>query len=208
MAVSFAGPYSNLIMGGAVSLLVLVLPDGVARSALFDITLILYVGFLTAFNPLMEYDGYYLLEDFLDTSNLRAKAMSFLTLDFLPGLRAGRLTRAEQGYALYGLCAIAYVGFMCSQIVLIYRARVEHVVGMHVSHLIAALLGWGLAALFLVLVGLGTVHDVSQARAARRAGTTPTLKAVAALAGESSSTRELARQQRAGGEALEERISK
>jgi putative peptide zinc metalloprotease protein len=209
MAVSFAGPYSNVIMGGAVSLVVLALPDSLLRSALFDITLVLYVGFLTAFNPLMEYDGYYMLEDFLDTSHLRQKAMGFLALDFLPKLRAGTLSRAEKGYALFGLCAIAYIAFMCSQIVLIYRARVEHGVSMHAPHLIATTLGWGLATLFLVLVGLGTVHDIITARATRRACATPTLTAVAALAGEpAASDDDLDRQHSAGGDALEERISK
>lgn len=209
MAVSFAGPYSNLIMGGAVSLVVLVLPDGVLRSALFDITLVLYVGFLTAFNPLLEYDGYYMLEDFLDTSNLRRKAMGFLALDFLPRLRSGGLTRAELGYALFGLCAIFYIVFMCSQIVLVYRGRVEQWAAAHLPGPIAGTLGWVLAAIFLLLVSLGTVHDIAMARASRRAGATPTMAAVAALAGERATPAdELDRQNLAGGEALEERISK
>jgi hypothetical protein len=197
-----------VIMGGAVSLVVLVLPDCLLRTALFDITLVLYVGFLTAFNPLMEYDGYYMLEDFLDTSNLRRKAMGFLALEFLPRLRAGTLTRAEQGYALFGACAIAYIVFMCSQIVLVYRTRAEQSVAMHLPHLLAAALGWIVAALFLVLVGLGTVHDIAAARAARRTGATPTMAAVAALAGEKTGAEELSRQNGAGGEALEQRISK
>jgi putative peptide zinc metalloprotease protein len=208
MAVSFAGPYSNVIMGGVVSLVVLVLPDGLLRTALFDITLVLYVGFLTAFNPLMEYDGYYMLEDYLDTSNLRRKAMGFLALEFLPRLRAGKLTRAEQGYALFGICAIAYIAFMCSQIVLVYRTRAEQSVAMHLPHLLAAALGWIVAALFLVLVGLGTAHDIAAARAARRAGATRTMAAVAALAGETAGADEMDRQNGAGGEALEQRISK
>lgn len=170
VAVSFAGPYSNLVLGGALSLLVRVLPDGIWRGGLFAVAGMLYLGFLTAFNLLLEYDGYYMLMDVLETSNLRREALGFLAQDLLPRLRAGRLTRAEQGYALYGLLALAYLAGMAAAIVLTYRNRLERSVGAWIPAPVAALLGWVAAGIFLLVVALGAAHELRVAGASRRAG--------------------------------------
>ena len=174
IATSFAGPYSNLVMAGGLSLVVLALPDGVLRSGLFAVALMLYLGFLTAFNVLLEYDGYYMLLDLLGTSHLRRKALVFLARDLLPRLRTGRLGRAEVGYTLYGAAALGYVVFMAAQIVLIYRAQLAGLVGGVLPAPAAAALGWVLAGTFVLVVALGVVQEIRTARAAgddRGAGT-------------------------------------
>jgi len=165
IATACAGPYSNLVMGGALSLVVQALPDGAARTGLFGVALMLYVGFLSAFNLLLEYDGYYMLVDFLETNHPRQRAIGFLARDLAPGCRAGRFTRAAAGAVLYAVGGLAYVVFMGAQIVLIYRAQLAHLVGAYLPQPVAASLGWGLAGLFLLVVGLGVLHEIATGRA-------------------------------------------
>jgi len=202
IAVSFAGPYSNLVQAGVLSLALLVVPDGALRDGLCAVVLMLYVGFLTAFNPLLEHDGYYMLMDVLETSHLRRKALGFLALDLLPRLRAGRLTRAEQGYTVYGLLSLTYVAVMSAQIVLIYRTALEGAVATRLPAPLAPGLGWGLAALFVLVVSFGAGQEIHMARSERRAGALVTLADMPGPAGD------LGQQACDGGEELETRISK
>ena len=195
IATSFAGPYSNLVMGGVLSLVMRALPDGAARTGLFGVALMLYVGFLSAFNLLLEYDGYYMLVDFLETNHPRQRAIGFLARDLAPQCRAGRFTRAAAGALLYAVGGLAYVIFMGAQIVLIYRARLAHLAGAYLPQPVAASLGWGLAGLFLLVVSLGVLHEIAMARSS------PVSSRFAPSATRMRPTDN-------GGEALEPRISK
>jgi len=123
IAVSWAGPHSGLIIGGAMGLLLTaVLLDFLP---IFISTFFYQLGFiayLTVFfnlNPLLELDGYFMLMDWLEMPNLRARAIHFWREQLWGKLKAARadktlgrlypsLPRTEQIFLIYGGLTIAY----------------------------------------------------------------------------------------------------
>ena len=62
IAVSIAGPYANLVLGSLAALVAWFVPSAVLSATLWEFTLLSYLAVLLNFNPLMEFDGYYVLE--------------------------------------------------------------------------------------------------------------------------------------------------
>jgi hypothetical protein len=94
--------------------------------------------------------------------------------------------------------ALAYLAFMSTQIVLIYQNALEGAVAAQLPHPLAVSLGWGLAGLFLLVVGLGAVHEIHVARGERRASV---LVSVAGVPGPAT---DLERQECSGGEEVDQ----
>jgi CRP-like cAMP-binding protein/Zn-dependent protease len=104
MAVSLAGPFSVLVLGGALALLAYPL-DGTEMGAfLFKASFVWLVNGMFNLLPILELDGYFLLVDYLEMPALRTNALTFVREGLLPRLRAGAsLTREERIYTMYGL---------------------------------------------------------------------------------------------------------
>ncbi len=81
IAVSWAGPHSGLIIGGVMGVLlaaVLVYPlPSILTTFLYQLGLIAYLTVFVNLNPLLELDGYFILMDWLEMPNLRARAIHF-----------------------------------------------------------------------------------------------------------------------------------
>ena len=88
MAVTAAGPASDLSLGALFSLLALALPAGAERDIVFQLAFAAYLGAVFNLNPFLERDGYHLLVDFLGEPMLRRRARELL---HRPG--GGRLGR-------------------------------------------------------------------------------------------------------------------
>ena len=71
MFVTAAGPCADLVVGAFPAALALALPTGPASAALWIFAVPFYLSFLINLNPLLEYDGYYFVADYLDRPNLR-----------------------------------------------------------------------------------------------------------------------------------------
>lgn len=78
IAVSFAGPYANILMAGAASLVATVTPGTAVAGALWHFGLVCYAMAALNFCPLLEYDGYHMLADLLDRPHLRRDAIALL----------------------------------------------------------------------------------------------------------------------------------
>jgi putative peptide zinc metalloprotease protein len=105
IAVSAAGPLSDLTLGGACSLLAEVLPVGAADTVLF-LASIAYLAFLWNLVPLLKLDGYFILVDFLEIPMLRPRSFAFLRDNLLGKLwRRERFDREELLFTWYGLLA-------------------------------------------------------------------------------------------------------
>lgn len=74
MAISLAGPASDLVLGGACALVAWLAASGGVRDVLFQVALGGYVGALFNLNPLMDRDGYHVLVDLLHAPGLRRRA--------------------------------------------------------------------------------------------------------------------------------------
>jgi pSer/pThr/pTyr-binding forkhead associated (FHA) protein len=74
IAVSAAGPFSDLTLAGLFSVCCLALSVGTVRDVFFQLAFAAYVGALFNLNPLLQRDGYNILVDVLREPGLRARA--------------------------------------------------------------------------------------------------------------------------------------
>ena len=93
LAISAAGPASDLLVGGVFSLGAAFV-HGTVRDILFQLAFAAYVGAFSNLNPLLDRDGYHMLVDWLGEPGLRQRARAHLRggpLGARP--RRGRATR-------------------------------------------------------------------------------------------------------------------
>jgi putative peptide zinc metalloprotease protein len=124
IAVSAAGPVSDLTLGGVFSLCCLASPPGALRDIFFQLAFAAYVGALFNLNPLLERDGYHILVDILREPGLRRRA-----LEQLRRRLAGRGNPSDSRVlARYGSLAFAWT-FVAAGLAVAMSLRYEHVLG-------------------------------------------------------------------------------
>lgn len=96
LAVTWAGPFSGLILAGLVTLVMVVWPELSLNPLLFKFAFTCYVLVFINLNPLLELDGYYLLMDWLGINQLRRKSMEFLRIGLPARWRAAVVRRAPE----------------------------------------------------------------------------------------------------------------
>ncbi|MDQ6714194.1 MAG: cyclic nucleotide-binding domain-containing protein [Candidatus Dormibacteraeota bacterium] len=109
IGIFWAGPYSGFVLAGLCSLLVAFGPGpALVTTVLFKVAVAAYINNLLNLMPLLLLDGYWILEEWLETPRLREKALAFVRGPFWHHLLdRKRLTGREKFYAVFGsLCAI------------------------------------------------------------------------------------------------------
>lgn len=107
--VSWAGPYSGLVLAGLFSLLVFAAPTRLIGGLLFQAAFSAYLVSLFNLNPLLKYDGYYILMDWLEIPRLRDRAIAFVRQDLWPKLRTReRFSDEERIFAIFGGLSLAW----------------------------------------------------------------------------------------------------
>ncbi|HTE85863.1 MAG TPA: cyclic nucleotide-binding domain-containing protein [Dehalococcoidia bacterium] len=112
IAASWAGPYSGFILAGLAGLALTFLPHGgwMTFARAFGITALVENAF--QLNPFIQYDGYYILMDWLDIYNLRRRALTFIRFDLRRKLwRREHFNREERIFAVFGVIAASYTVF-------------------------------------------------------------------------------------------------
>jgi putative peptide zinc metalloprotease protein len=102
LAVTGAGPVSDLALAGAFAIACLLLPRGTTRDILFQVAFAGYVAAFFNLNPFLERDGYHILADRLGIPRLRARAREELRRR-LSGEGAQDRDPALVRYAIAGL---------------------------------------------------------------------------------------------------------
>jgi putative peptide zinc metalloprotease protein len=102
IAVSAAGPASDLCLGGAFALCCLSAGPGTLRDVFFQLAFGAYVGAFFNLNPLVERDGYHILVDVLREPALRRRARSQLRRRIAEG-RSSSDSPVLLRYSLFGL---------------------------------------------------------------------------------------------------------
>jgi len=151
-ATAFAGPYTNFLLSGAAALLIPWTPNAALQAALFHFATVGLIIGLTNLNPLIEFDGYYVLMDWLDVANLRDKALGYWGALVLGGDRAARNRRLMLIYLAYGALAIAYTFVVAWAVFLVYMGYVLSTASRFMTEAVALPLGWIVAGVMAGLV--------------------------------------------------------
>jgi putative peptide zinc metalloprotease protein len=160
IAVSLAGPYTNLITGSISSLVAWLVRDPMITAALWQFALTSYLIVLRNLNPLLERDGYYVLIDWLECPNLRARAFSWLRNELPTTVRAPSRLRGHWLDLAYGLAAVAYVALAVALMTISYRLLVQDWLTLVLPASVASVLTWGLAGGLIVLYGLAIASEL------------------------------------------------
>jgi putative peptide zinc metalloprotease protein len=137
---TFAGIFTELVIACIAAHLWIFLPEGFARNLAFNAMLIASVNTIVFnANPLMKFDGYYVVCDALEIPNLRAKAIAYCSYhiqrillgyrnihqEFVVGAEAdGRM------FVIYAVMAYLYMFFVIYGLTKIF-ARVLEPYGLH-----------------------------------------------------------------------------
>jgi len=162
--VNAAGPVFNFAFAGLCGLAALVLRDRAQDLAVW-LALLNLISVAFNLSPLLEFDGYYVLEDLTNTNSLRRKALRFVFADLIA--RPRRLdSRAEAGLVAYTLAAVGYVVAMSAVVLSGVPKIVDGTFAGRIGSELLPLVG---AALALVLAALLVSPFVSEVLAARSA---------------------------------------
>ena len=135
MAVTWAGPYSGLILAGLASIPLLIWPQFPLNSVLYQFSLLSYLAVLLNLNPLLELDGYFLLMDGLEIPMLRRKSLEFIRRGLwakLKSLRASgkqirawfaEFSREERIFAIFGLLSAIWTVYAMLQAVNFWQSK-------------------------------------------------------------------------------------
>jgi CRP-like cAMP-binding protein/Zn-dependent protease len=106
---SFAGPYAELIIAGAASVIAWALPASFLSGVLYRFALLNYFVIFLNLVPLLELDGYWILSDAIQVPDLRPRSLAFIRFEAWRKLRRReRFTRQEVGLGLYGTLGVAF----------------------------------------------------------------------------------------------------
>jgi putative peptide zinc metalloprotease protein len=108
--VSWGGPYTGFILGGTASLLALFSPSFVLNGYAFQFAFLTILDSIMNLNPLLKWDGYYILMDLLEMPNLRKRSMNFIRTGqlFRKLFRGEHFNREERVFAVYGILTMTY----------------------------------------------------------------------------------------------------
>lgn len=108
-----AGPFAELMLAGAASIIALAFPDAAISAVLYKFAVLNYFVLLMNLIPLIELDGYFILADLIQVPNLRPRAVTFVRYDLIQKIRDREPWRpVEVGLVLYGVLGIAF-GLFC-----------------------------------------------------------------------------------------------
>lgn len=167
IAVSIAGPYSDLLMGSLAAVAGFLAPNPVITSALWQCAGMAFLNVLVNCNILLEFDAYFVLMDLLDKPNLRQASLRWLGNELprlarsvSPSAWVSTIWRAHWIELLYGAGAVAYIFIAAALTVIFYRLTIEQWIAHALPAILAYALAWVLAFGVAGMCVLGVVGDL------------------------------------------------
>lgn len=112
IASSFAGPFAEMILASASSLIVWWFPHWFLSPTLYTAAALNYYLIILNLVPLLELDGYYILADVIQVPDLRPRSLAFLRDDLRRKIiHRERFSKQEVGLGLYGTVGVAFTIF-------------------------------------------------------------------------------------------------
>jgi len=158
IGVSLAGPYANLLLGGLAAIGACLSSDPLVTAALWQGALVSYIIVLVNFDPVLEYDGYFVLMDLCERPNLRQNALAWLGRNLIPALRRPEVRKGHRLELMYGLGVLLYTSLMCANMLYGVRLVLQGIITRFVPPLTAVSLAWALA-IGVVLLTIAGIAD-------------------------------------------------
>jgi len=112
IASSFAGPFAEMLLASASSLIVWWFPDWFLSPTLYTAAALNYYLIILNLIPLLELDGYYILADVIQVPDLRPRSLAFLRDDlFRKIIHREHFSKQEVGLGLYATLGVAFTIF-------------------------------------------------------------------------------------------------
>lgn len=145
IAVTLAGPYANVVLAAAASIVGYFATSPMITATMWLFALVSYVIVLFNLNPLLEYDGYYVLMDWLERPNFRGEALAWLGSEF-PVLIRGRAKLTGHVLDLFfAVASLLYIASMVTLTVMLYRASLQGWMAHWLPAWLAVAIAWLLA---------------------------------------------------------------
>lgn len=143
IAIDCAGIAAELVLAVYASLLWVLLPDGLARTAAFLVASTSIVSSIALnLNPFMRFDGYLILADTLNVPNLQSRAFALLRWRLRESLFAVGDQRPDDFAPGKRMAILVYAAA-----IIVYRAIVYTGIALFVYHAVFKMLGIGLFAI-------------------------------------------------------------
>lgn len=167
--VSACGLAMNLIVAAIASIVAYASPQPIVSVVAWQFALTAYIGVVENLNPLLEFDGYYILADLLDRPNLRRQSLAWLGTNIGQLLRRPGLVRGHRIEFAYAVGAFCYIVFAAAQSLVLYHVIGQQRLAAVMPAQVAAALAWILPILLAataLAALLGEMRRVSDAAAA------------------------------------------
>jgi putative peptide zinc metalloprotease protein len=152
MAVSAAGPVSDLVLGGFFAICSLMLPAGAGRDICFQLAFGAYLASFFNLNPLLPRDGYHVLADLLGDPGLREHAREQLWRR-LSGQGGGTYSRVLARYSLFSVAWSAIGAVIAAAASLRYQGAFLQIVSPAVVWPVTVMIWIALFLQVLLMVG-------------------------------------------------------
>ena len=126
LIVSWAGPWSTIIVSSVATLFLNVFPDFHQSQIIFKIAFWGIIGAIINLNPLLELDGYYMLIDYLKKPMLRVKSILYVRETFKNLVFKKQVSKLEWDKIIYA-CLAAFWSFLSVVLVVVlieYRSKI------------------------------------------------------------------------------------
>jgi putative peptide zinc metalloprotease protein len=135
--VTLAGAYSELVLSTLAVFVWWVVPRGtfLHREALAVILLGFVGNIFGDFNPLVKFDGYYILSDYLEVPNLQGNSWKHVGYLFrrhllrLPVQPQPATARTRRVYSIFGTLSFAYIGLLMMALLVFMGAKLHDKLG-------------------------------------------------------------------------------
>jgi putative peptide zinc metalloprotease protein len=162
--VSLAGPFANLVLAGVFALMSWNSEHLQLAACLWIAALVSLVIVFINLDPLLEYDGYFMLMDLTERPNLRRNALAWLGGELAGGLRSlqgfRQRLRGHGVYLGYSVAAVLYTLWMCLNTLWGGRVFMEGWFQRVLPGASANLVAWLLAALVAAASLRGVMHEL------------------------------------------------
>ena len=158
--VSFAGPAFNIIIAGLFCVIVDFIPASDLSLGLYQIAYLSFFMALLNLNPLLEYDGYYILMEWLEVPNLRKRSFNYIFSKLTGKIKKDSgFSREHKIYYIYGFLSLVFTALMICVVLYIWENEFSKMISSFINgndDIIATIMFGGLTLIagFFLVIGL------------------------------------------------------